>query len=155
MAGGKPTVLVLWGNYFDECAAAAFVCELRAAGIRVRLVGVDGKLARGRHGLVLAADISLERAFDVQGPITHVIAPCSGLQWQALQNTAHVARLIRWLAAGGTAFVVPGETVAAPADREAGNPEADPPLPLRLLRIWPQGMEAVEYARSLGRELVA
>lgn len=155
MAGGKPTVLVLWGNYFDECAATAFVCELRAAGVRVRLVGVDGKLARGRHGLVLAADISLERAFAVQGPITHVIAPCTGLQWQALQNSAHTAKLIHWLAACGAAFVISGETGAAAAGGKNSNPEADPSPPPQLLRIWPQGMEAVEYARSLGRELVA
>ncbi len=144
MAQNKPAVLVLWGNYFDEYIATAFVCELRAAGVRVRIVGLDGRLARGRYGMMLGTDLSLERVRALQQPVTHVVAPCSGAQWAALQDKPHAAEFMQRLTAGGAVFIAAGESEMA---------GATPPLPLPALRLWPPEMRAGEVARQLVREI--
>jgi hypothetical protein len=153
MTGGKPTVLVLWGNYFDECAATTIICALRDEGVRVRLVGMDGRMARGRHGLVLATDVSLERALADKQPITHVIVPCSELQWQAMQGNTHAATLVQQLAKGGAILIVPSAADSTVTAHTGSLPGASPTLPLPALRTWPPGVEAAEIAHSLIREI--
>jgi hypothetical protein len=153
MGQDKPAIFVLWGKYFDECSAAAFVCELRAAGLRVRIVGIDGKLARGRHGLALAADVSLERCLVARQPATHVIVPCSDEQWLSLQQNVRVMNLLKWLANNGAQFLLPQAAVGA--IQRSSELAADPLLPLLTLRLWPADTEAVELARDLARELAA
>jgi hypothetical protein len=165
MASSKPTVLVLWGDYFDEYAATAFVCELRAAGVRTRLVGIDGRYARGRFGLVLGTDLSLERALTLRRPVAYVILPCQQGQWVHLQRHWQVQQWIERLTTAGATLLV-RETLleelavsAAPtqapgqAPSQAPGQATDPPLPLAALRSWPSGAEVVPYARELANLL--
>ena len=71
-----PCVLVLWGEYFDEVAAATFIATLRQLGLCVRVVGVHGLLAAGRNGLALHADLTLSDVKTLINDVFCVILPC-------------------------------------------------------------------------------
>jgi hypothetical protein len=55
-------VLVLWGQGFDEITASIFVVELRRAGVRVKLMGLNSRQIAGQHGLALVPDLTLGQA---------------------------------------------------------------------------------------------
>lgn len=55
----QPTILVLWSYRSDEVTTVTLVSRLRDAGLRVKLIGLDGRSCAGRVGLVLKADRTL------------------------------------------------------------------------------------------------
>ncbi|MEZ4660499.1 MAG: hypothetical protein R2911_23325 [Caldilineaceae bacterium] len=88
-------IFVLWGSNFNEAVAAIFVTELRQAGLRVKVVGLDGELPVGSHGLALSPDMPLSKALPLAGRTLCVIAPCDAQQWRHIQ---HDPRLTDFLA---------------------------------------------------------
>ena len=85
---------VLWGEQCDEAAAALFVTLLRAAGVRVWVVGISGKRSRGAHGLHLLPDLALDEALPLAPNALCVAIPCSA---QALTHFLHDPRLRTFL----------------------------------------------------------
>lgn len=55
----QPTILLLWSYRSDEVTTVTLVSRLRDAGLRVKLIGLDGRSCAGRVGLVLKADRTL------------------------------------------------------------------------------------------------
>jgi hypothetical protein len=149
MAQRKPTVLVLWGNFFDECATVAFVCELRALGVRVRVVGLDGRLARGRHGLVLGADLSIDRILLQRLSNTHIVVPCLAEQWPQLLQNPLACRLLAQARADRALVIVPDAVALHIEDQIGAAPAADPTLPLGEVFFWGDEEPAGAAARRL------
>lgn len=154
MAQGKPTVLVLWGNYFDEYATVTFVCELRSAGVRVRIVGVDGRLARGRYGMMLGAEWTIDRALQQHLPNAHLVVPCQFEQWLQLQQNPLIQRLFRQAREDGALIVTP-HLMTAQVDDITDLAMAVPALPLPEAFLWSDEEMPGEAARRLARRLQA
>ena len=90
MSNPRPTIFVLWGRHFDEAVTAIFVTELRAAGVRVKVVGLEGRTTAGAHGLSLAPDLALGQLPRLAQRITGIVIPCS---FDKLQRFMHDPRL--------------------------------------------------------------
>ena len=106
VAKAGPCVLVLWGEYFDEIAAAIFTATLRQAGLAVRVVGVHGLLAAGRNGLLLQADISLGEVKPLLERVTCLILPCSRAAVKRLENDPRIHELFTDVAHNRAKIVV-------------------------------------------------
>ncbi|MEZ4655962.1 MAG: DJ-1/PfpI family protein [Caldilineaceae bacterium] len=68
-------VFVLWGAQCQEAPAALFVSEMRAAGLQVKLVGLNGSHAKGVRGMVLMPDLTLGQALPLAKMACCVILP--------------------------------------------------------------------------------
>lgn len=77
MTPSQRCCFVLWGDQCDEAAAALFVTTLRAAGLRVWVVGISGKRIGGAHGLQLVADLALDEALSRAAGAVCVVVPCT------------------------------------------------------------------------------
>lgn len=152
MAQSKPTVLVLWGNYFDEYATVTFVCELRSAGLRVRVVGIDGRLARGRYGMRLGAEWTIDRALQQHLANTHLVVPCQFEHWLQLQHNPLTQRLLQQAREEGALIVTPN-SVATQNDDFAARAMAVPSLPLPKAFAWSDEEMLGEVARRLAQWL--
>src|SRR4051794_590737 len=82
----QQTIFVLWGNNFEEAAAAIFVSELRQAGLRVKVVGLRGPTAPGVHGLALMPDLTLGQALPLAGKASGIVLPCAAKRLSQLAN---------------------------------------------------------------------
>ena len=90
MSNPTPTIFVLWGRHFDEAVTAIFVTELREAGVRVKVVGLEGRTTAGAHGLSLAPDLALGQLPRLAQRVTGIVIPCS---FDKLQRFMHDPRL--------------------------------------------------------------
>ena len=99
-------IFVLWGKNFDEPAASLFVSGLRAAGLRVKVVGLDGQQAAGSHGLVLVTDMPLSKALTLADKTICIIIPCASPQWTRIQNDPRVGELFNRTQANHGKFVL-------------------------------------------------
>lgn len=104
-------VLVLWGEYFDEIAAATFIATLRQAGLCVRVVGVHGLLAAGRNGLALHADVTLSEVKALAQDVFCVILPCGRAAVKRLENDPRIHELFAKIAENAAKVVVYDEGV--------------------------------------------
>lgn len=104
-------VLVLWGEYFDEIAAATFVATLRQAGLCVRVVGVHGLLTAGRNGLALHADLTLSEVTALIQDVFCVILPCSRAAVKRLENDPRIHELFATIAQNSAKVVIYDEGV--------------------------------------------
>ena len=86
---------VLWGKRFDEAVAALFVTELRDAGLRVKVVGLDGGKPVGLHGLALVPDLTLTQAQGLSQQIICIILPCSPTEWHRVSGDPRVGDLFQ------------------------------------------------------------
>ena len=93
-ASSQRCCFVLWGEKCDEAAAALFVTKLRAAGLRVRVVGISGKRIGGAQGLQLVADLALDQALPLVAQAACVIIPCPAV---ILARFLHDPRLHNFL----------------------------------------------------------
>lgn len=107
MASNERCALVLWGAACDEAVAAIFVTGLRAAGLRVWVVGVSGRRIAGSHGLRIQPDLLPQQALALTRPVVCVVIPCSELLLVRFQNDPSVDALLCRAAAGQAQFVVP------------------------------------------------
>jgi len=99
-------VLVLWGAQCDEAAAAIFVTSLRAAGLRVWLVGVSGGRTAGGHGLRLQPDLMPQQALSLASHTSCVVIPCTDPLLARFINDPTVAALLTHTQRVGARFVV-------------------------------------------------
>lgn len=79
-------VFVLWANNFEELVATTFITQMREKGFHVKVVGLNGKIARGLHGLTLAADLTLGQAQTMIERVICVILPCNKVGLQPFED---------------------------------------------------------------------
>ncbi len=80
----QTVIFVLWETSFEETPATIFVTELRSAGLRVKVVGLNSKPTAGAHGLALVPDLTLEKALPLAGQARYVIIPYGAASAQQL-----------------------------------------------------------------------
>ena len=81
MRDTKKTILVLWGDNFDEAAAAIFVTELREAGLPVKIVSLTVHQPKGKRGLTIRPDLTLDQALPLVAKTGCIIIP-SDSRWE-------------------------------------------------------------------------
>ncbi len=138
-------IFVLWGEQFDEIEAATFTALLREAGLRVKVVGLSARRARGTRGLVLAPDMTLSKALPLAGQARCIIIPCAAPRFAELQNDPRLEQFFSDARVNGACFVT----------RRLNEAEAVEPaffLPLET-RLYPPGEGLANFARELGEEL--
>jgi|GEM_PF-1010459 len=106
MAKNSECILVFWGKSFDEAAATLFVTELRQAGLRVKVVGLDGRTPQGEHGLALVPDWTVSDAQSQSANVTSIILPCNPNLWQRIIDDPRVAEFLRTTYTNGTNLIV-------------------------------------------------
>lgn len=148
MPKGGRYIFVLWGDYFDEAAAAIFVTELRQAGLRVKVVGLTQRPSSGAHGLVLTPDLSLAQALPLAKQALGLIIPCPLKVAQQLWHDPRLADFIAQIRAQGVRLVSgPGEEAAgelAEAIDEAVLVYPEHEDLVRFVRAWVgTGVDAV------------
>ncbi len=109
MIASQRCCFVLWGEQCDEAAAALFVTNLRAAGLRVWVVGVSGKRLTGAHGLGLMTDLALDQAIALAPAVICLILPCDSERLARLLNDPRLVTLLQAGAAQRTQFLLAGK----------------------------------------------
>lgn len=94
MHHGPPIIFLLWGRHFDEIDAVIFVSELRAAGLCVKVVGLEGRPTAGAHGLVIAPDVALSQLPRLAPRAAGIVMPCC---LDRMLHYAHDPRLVHFL----------------------------------------------------------
>lgn len=108
---GPYHIFILWGDRFEEAAAATFATEFRKAGLSVKVVGLHGLRSSGRHGLVLSSDLTLGDALALANKALCVVIPCSASTLKQIENDPRVADFFRLAQANQARFVVSDQTV--------------------------------------------
>lgn len=140
-------VLVLWGEYFDEVAAATFVATLRQAGLCVRVVGVHGLLAAGRNGLALHADLTLSEVQALIHDVFCVILPCSRAAVKRLENDPRIHELFAALANQAVKVVVYDDGVRRQTLLRLYA------IPNQDIVVYPHDANLTAFVQEMGRTL--
>lgn len=138
-------ILVLWGYGFDEIAASIFVAELRRAGKRVKLVGLNSQQIAGQHGVILFPDLLLGQALRAANRIQCIIVPAP---LAALKQFSHDPRLaeLLGLATSQNALVVAN---ASPAVEHDLSHTSLPVFPLHRLLPYPSPEELMGFVQNV------
>jgi len=140
-------VLVLWGEYFDEVAAATFIATLRQPGLCVRVVGVHGLLAAGRNGLALQADLTLGEAKALLQDVSCVILPCSRAAVKRLENDPRIHELFAAIAHNDATVVVYDEGVRRQSLIRSHA------IPGQEIVAYPHDANLTAFVKEIGRTL--
>jgi hypothetical protein len=100
------TVLVFWGQGFNEIAASIFVGELRRLGMRVKLVGINSRQTAGEHGLTLVPDCTLGQALVLADQVNCIIIPAPFAALQQFSYDPRLAELLQGVANNQALVVV-------------------------------------------------
>lgn len=111
MSRMHPHVFVLWGQGFEEMPATFFITRLREAGLEVKVVGVSGRYGRGRHGLTLMSDCTVDQALRSVSGAGCVIIPCDGPGIRRMENDPRVSELLAGAKANDALFVIGASAV--------------------------------------------
>lgn len=72
----NPHVFVLWSEQFDGEIADIITAYLHKAGIRVKIVGVRGPIAKTMHGNTFQPDLSIGEALTLTDQAICIVIPC-------------------------------------------------------------------------------
>ncbi|RIK41122.1 MAG: hypothetical protein DCC55_12925 [Chloroflexi bacterium] len=136
-------VLIIWGDNFDEAAAAVFATELRQAGLPVKVVGLVGRQAIGLYGLLLGADLTLGDALLVAHQAIGVILPCTAATVQRIDNDPRVYELLQQACANGAPLIIQH----ADALRESRLKHL--PVLQENINIYGEQADLIAFARTL------
>ena len=78
--------LIFWGNSYDENATTIFTTGLRAAGLRVKIVGTSGIQAKGQSGITLQADLCANEIYSLAKETRCIVLPCDLLGYRQLEK---------------------------------------------------------------------
>jgi hypothetical protein len=106
MSKAKDYTLVLWGEQFDEAAAAIFITTLREAGLPVKVVGLTPRRLNGAHGLALVPDLTLSQALLLVDQTICVVIPRVTIGLKRLMNDPRLLELLRQAAVNQASLVV-------------------------------------------------
>lgn len=140
-------VFVLWGDRFEEAAAAIFVTELRKAGLLVKLVGLNSRQLSGANGLKLLPDLTLGQALVRARQAICIIIPCTLANFKLLKHDPRLAEFITQTQVNQARFVI----------RESHEVEAaDLDFFLReKVSAYPEGEDLLGFVRELAESLLA
>lgn len=138
---GQRCCLILWGVHCDEIATVLLATTLRAAGLRVYLVGISGRQLAGSYGLRLQPDLTPAEALMVVHWANCVIIPCNRNLLARFINDPRLDELLARAAQMSVQFVVNPDLVAPGSEGF--------PYPLRDARPYPQGAALFEFATAL------
>jgi hypothetical protein len=108
------TVLVFWGQGFNEIAASIFVGELRRLGMRVKLVGLNSRQIAGQHGLTLVPDWTLGQALDLADQVKCIVIPAPLAALQQFSYDPRLAELLQVVVSCQALLVVDCRQIASP-----------------------------------------
>jgi hypothetical protein len=91
------SVVVLWGELFDEIAATTMCGILRRRGLRAYLVGVDGPAAPGHYGIMLYADRTLGQISFQTGEMLCVVIPCMTAAFHRAETDPRLGKFLEKL----------------------------------------------------------
>ncbi|MEX1020483.1 MAG: DJ-1/PfpI family protein [Litorilinea sp.] len=94
LTGPDSYTFVLWGEAFKEIPATIFVGELRRAGVRVKIVGLNAQRTTGHFGLKLVPDITLDEALKLVERAICIIIPGDFEQLQQFHHDPRVEELL-------------------------------------------------------------
>ena len=137
-------VFVLWGNQFQEVAAAVFVGELRCAGLPVKLVSLSRKSITGLYGLTLLPDLTLEQALPMASQAIAIIIPSGSQGAKQLENDPRLTGFFKEAHANNAEFVI---------DRALADTSLFAPSISNAVCIYPENEELVCFARQLSKFL--
>ncbi|MEZ4616988.1 MAG: hypothetical protein R2867_15990 [Caldilineaceae bacterium] len=148
-------VFVLWGRNFDGAAATIFVSELRQAGLRVKVVGLDGELPIGMHGVTLVPDIPLSKALSFVGRTAGIIVPCHACHWPRIQQDPRLVDFLVGSRQSNALLIVAANCCAGAlgALRVVDALAAPIKATMPVLKAYPSHEELTEFARGLAGEL--
>jgi len=142
MAVSERCALVLWGMHCDEAAAAIFVTTLRAAGLRVWLVGISGGRIAGGHGMRIQPDLTPSQALPLADQACCVVIPCVALLLLRFLNDPTVEALLHRATAAQATVII--STAPAP----------NPPAYLAQAMTYPPTATLYPFATALAATLV-
>jgi hypothetical protein len=137
-------VFVIWGDNFDEAAAAIFITELRRAGLRVKVVGLTQQAMRGTHGMAILPDLTLEEALLLATQARYIIIPCPAPHLKRLRNEPRLRQFFDLCHTNQARFIV-NQT----GHSELAALELLPPAALEQLLVYPGGADLVSFANGL------
>lgn len=141
-------VFVLWADKFEETLATIFVTELRQAGLLVKIVGLTPRPIRGRHGLILEPDLTLDQALVLATQVICLIIPHPGQGLGWFKNDPRIAFLFEQIAAN-RARVIIGASSRWPTTDLGGC------LPVEAnLSLYPAGEALGAFVRDLACSLL-
>ena len=143
MSKRNSIVFVLWGQGFDEVAAAIFITEFRKAGLQVKVVALTPRRLGGAHGLSLGTDMTLERALRVAHKAICVALPGSTSKLAQLTNDPRLGKFLNLARDNQARFIVGQADNGDMADLPDG---AD-------VVFYPAKEELVEFAERIVGEL--
>ncbi|MCB0061972.1 MAG: hypothetical protein KDE19_07650 [Caldilineaceae bacterium] len=149
MTPSQRCCFVLWGDQCDEVAAVLFVTTLRAAGLRVWVVGVSGRRISGVHGLQLIADLALDEALPLAAQAACVIAPCAPKVLLHFLNDPRLGLFFQT----SVQQAVPLLIAQSIGEIEQPNPLSTLDLPAAALIIYPAGEALLPFIRSFAATL--
>ncbi len=136
-------VFVLWGDKFEEAAAAIFVTELREAGLRVKVVGLTARRISGAHGLALAPDLTLDQALSLAAGAICLIIPYTSRGIKRLKNDPRLRKFFSRAGSNKAKFVI-GQLNGIDIAEVGLFPTAT-----NNLLIYPDHEDLVGFARQL------
>lgn len=148
MIKSRDHIFVLWGNEFEEAVAAIFVSELREAGLRVKVVGLNPPRIRGAHGLALVPDLTLDQALPLVSSALYLIIPYASPGLKRFENDPRLLDFFEQARANRACFVIGPSSGAEPTHLEFLSSLAPDQIVL-----FPQGGDIVTFARDLASSL--
>lgn len=153
MTPNQRCCFVLWGDQCDEVAAALFVTVLRAAGLRVWVVGISGKRIGGAHGLRLMADLALDEALQHTASVICVVIPCTATLLTYFLRDPRVRNLLDKLQQQRTPlFMATGNDRIGDTTGRM-TPRLDSIIVAELLTLYPSGKSLLPFVEELAARL--
>ncbi len=141
-------VLVLWGDKFEEVAAAIFVTRLREAGLRVKVVGLTPLPIAGAYGLALVPDLTLDQALSLANHAICVVIPYMSPGFKRLKNDPRIPELLSQ-AQANQAKVVIGPLLNEDDLAQSGLL----PASSKQVMVYPDNEELEEFVSKLAGSL--
>lgn len=139
----QPTIFLLWETLFEETPATIFVTELRSAGLRVKVVGLNSKPTAGAHGLALAPDLTLDAAMPLANQARYIIIPYGGGGPHRLRYDPRVRAFLEQALAQGAQLITNSAGVVALAALHL------PSFAAEAVIVFPVNENLFEFVHSL------
>ena len=136
-------VFVLWGQNFDEVAAAIFITEFRKVGLRVKVVALTPRRLGGAHGLSLGTDMTLEQALKAATKALCVVLPGSTSKLAQLTNDPRLSEFISLARNNQARFITAATNSSNMSDLLGGNAE---------IITYPSPDALLEFAEDIAGE---
>lgn len=146
---------VLWGEAFREIPATIFVGELRRAGIRVKVVGLNAQRTTGLYGLKLTPDISLDQALHLVDSAICIIIPSDLEQLQQFDYDPRITELLHRARCNNARIIVGGMSDNAhwSAERLDQTDRPSHALPQKEFIEFPESNRLFEFAAQTANAL--